>query len=93
MCLGRPDTLALIERARSSDSSRPRSCSMKTSRSMRFSSSSRAISLYVSGSRKRNDKSSSSHFICQMPRRLANGAKTCSASRARLGDTGRLLAA
>ena len=49
---------------------------------MRRSSSIRAIALYVAGSSARRLRSSSSHFNCQTPRRLASGANRSSTSRA-----------
>ena len=48
---------------------------MYSRRSVRFSSKSRAISRYFSGSWWRKPRSSSCHLSCHTPKRLASGAK------------------
>ena len=75
MCLGRPDTSAVILARLSDCFNCATTSAMYCSRAVLRSSSSLATFLYSSGSRYRTDRSSSSHLICHTPRRLASGAK------------------
>ena len=84
MCLGRPCTVGLDAGGRQlASASRAKACvDVAFALDALLVEQLARCACRSSGSRKRNDRSSSSHLICQMPSRLASGANTCSDSRA-----------